>query len=53
MIFPHKIWRPFWIAYLSYLLDPNIRGFWYICMLVKSQTLVVKLAELIVYHSTH
>ena len=37
-IVPQKFWRPFWIACLSYLYDPNMCGLWFICMLVWSQT---------------
>ena len=31
----------FWIARLSYFLDPNMCGFWHICMVLWSQNLVV------------
>ena len=39
MIFPHKFWRSFWIACLSYFLDPNMCEFLHISMLVWSHTM--------------
>ena len=41
-----QIWRLFWIACLSYFLDPNMVNFYRVLW---SQTIVVNFAELIVY----
>ena len=38
---PSQIVKTIWIARLSYFLDTIMCGFWYICILASSQTLVV------------
>ena len=40
-IFPQKILKTILDCVPQLFLDPNMCGFWYICMLASSQTLVV------------